>query len=265
MKPMKPMKPMKLLDGIGAWDRFVLLSESRTLVVSDLHLGYEEAMSEAGIHLPLHQAESVLRDFEDALRKTKPGQVIINGDFKHGFSRISGQEWRVATRLIELIRKYTKRIILIKGNHDTFLALMSKKFRLPLQEKHCIGNTAIAHGDKTVTLPGKARTVIIGHEHPAVGLQRGSRRETYKCFLVGKWKGSQWKWKQSQGSRSTNLIVMPSFFAGTAGTDLLSNEPFGPYLTSRNLPSCKVYVVADKVHGFGKVYGFGTMRQLASL
>ena len=56
------------------------------------------------------------------------------------------------------------------------------------------------HGDK---LPDdknlkQTETIIIGHEHPCIGIRNGERLEKIKCYLTGNYKGNK-------------LIVMPSF------------------------------------------------------
>jgi len=101
------------------------------------------------------------------------------------------------------------------------------------------------HGDKfnktveDIIKNKKIKTIIIGHEHPAVSLKEGSRTETFKCFLKGKFKGKE-------------LIVQPSFNLVTEGTDILKESLLSPFL-KQNLKNFNVYIVADKVYDFGKV------------
>ena len=100
----------------------------------------------------------------------------------------------------------------------------------------------VVHGDK---IPKEAlkdvSTIIIGHEHPAVSLKEGPKVEQFKCFLKGKYKGR-------------NLIVQPSFNTIVEGTDLLRDKILSPFL-QQNLGNFNVYIVEDKVYGFGKLRG----------
>ena len=83
---------------------------------------------------------------------------------------------------------------------------ISKKRNIEVVDQVVIEDILIAHGDKLLKLPRTIKTIIIGHEHSAVGLKEDARIEVFKCFLKGKYKGK-------------NLIVMPSF-KGTEGTDI---------------------------------------------
>ncbi|GAG34601.1 unnamed protein product, partial [marine sediment metagenome] len=65
------------------------------------------------------------------------------------------------------------------------------------------------------------------------------RVELVKCFLKGKYKRKE-------------LIVMPSFNLVSEGTDILKEELLSPFL-HQNINNFDVYVVEDKVYGFGKV------------
>ena len=97
----------------------------------------------------------------------------------------------------------------------------------------------IIHGDKMVNIPPAVKTVIIGHDHPAVSIYEDLRKETYKCFLVGKHKRK-------------NLIVLPSLNPLTEGTDVKNEKLLSPFL-HKELGNFDVYIVADKVYGFGKL------------
>jgi putative SbcD/Mre11-related phosphoesterase len=102
----------------------------------------------------------------------------------------------------------------------------------------------VMHGDK---LPNKellknTKTIIIGHEHPAVSVREGPREELFKAFLVGKWKGK-------------NLVVQPSFNLVTEGNDVLKEEVLSPLLKG-NLKNFNAVIVSDKLYGFGKLRSF---------
>ena len=104
-----------------------------------------------------------------------------------------------------------------------------------------INKILITHGDK---IRGEkeaydADLIVIGNEHPAVVLSDGSKREKYKCFLVGKWK------KQ-------DLVAMPSFLPTIEGTNVKQGKLLSPYL-HQNLDNFEVFAVGDKVYKFGRL------------
>ena len=258
---------MKILSNVEIVD--LALYFDSTLVIADVHIGYEEALNKQGILIPRLQFEDIVKRMGiifNRLKNKKIDKIVINGDLKHEFGTISEQEWRNTLKFLDLLTKHCKEIVLIKGNHDTILGPIAKKRHVkvldyfivePAMDKHISEKIPITkknnkkipkdkilvvHGDK---IPKEAlkdvSTIIIGHEHPAVSLKEGPKVEQFKCFLKGKYKGR-------------NLIVQPSFNTIVEGTDLLRDKILSPFL-QQNLGNFNVYIVEDKVYGFGKLRG----------
>ena len=256
---------MKILPNIEIVDLALYFDSS--LVIADVHIGYEEALNKQGILVPRLQFEEMAKRMEiifKLLKNRNIERIVVNGDLKHEFSTISEQEWRNTLKLIDLLAKHCNEIILIKGNHDNILGPIARKRNVKvldyfivepametnINKKNSIlkktikklrNKTLIIHGHK---IPDKellkeASTIIIGHEHPAVSLKEGPRVEQYKCYLKGKYKGK-------------NLIVQPSFNTIIEGTDLLRDEILSPFL-KQNLDNFDVFIVEDKVYEFGKL------------
>ncbi len=231
---------MKLSKNLKLVNKAIMLKDN--LILSDIHIGYEEALNLKGVLLPRLQFRDIIKDldriFDDIPIKIK--NIIIDGDLKHEFGKISETEWRHALKLIDYLKKKSERVILIKGNHDTILGPLAGKRRVKIVENMRIDDTLILHGDR---IPDKKdlsgiNTIIIGHEHPAITLKDGPRTEKYKCFLKGRWK-------------RYDLIVMPSFTPVVEGSDILSEERLSPFL--KNLDSFSIYIIEDKVYDFGIV------------
>lgn len=229
---------MQILKGIEIVDLGLYIKKYKILIIADIHIGYEEALNKQGILVPRFQFKEVLERLEKIVTKVKPEIVIINGDIKHEFGAISDQEWRDTLKVLDFLAKHCEKIVLTKGNHDTILGPIAKKRKVEFVEAFRIDDIYITHGDKIPENIGFAKTIIIGHEHPAVGLRKGQRVEQYKCFLLGKWKRK-------------NLIVMPSFNLIVEGTDILQEKLLSPFLTK--IKEFNVYIVEDKVYKFGKV------------
>ena len=225
-------------------DLGLLIKDKGILVFSDFHIGYEEALNKQGILVPRFQFKDVIKRLENifsGLKKIKIDKIIINGDIKHEFGRISEQEWRETLRLLDFLSKHCKEIILVKGNHDTILGPIAKKKNIKIVEHFIVGNMLIIHGNK---IPEKKimkeiKTIIIGHEHPAISLKEDVRTEKFKCFLKGKYKRKK-------------LIVTPSFCLATEGTNILKEKTISPFL-DQDLRNFEVSVIADKIYDFGKV------------
>ena len=69
------------------------------------------------------------------------------------------------------------------------------------------------HGDRDFSenYDKKIKYWIVGHGHPAIKISDGVKVEKYKCFLVGGFKGKE-------------IIVVPSFFAYSEGSDPREND-----------------------------------------
>ncbi|MBD3164137.1 phosphoesterase [Candidatus Woesearchaeota archaeon] len=213
------------------------------LIISDIHMGYEEALNMQGILLPRMQFREIIKNLDSvfkSLKGRKIKKVIINGDLKHEFGKISNTEWRYTLRLLDYLSERCDEIVLIRGNHDTILGPVARKRNVMVKGHELLGDTLVIHGDKlpSENILKNIKTIIIGHEHPAVSLKDGPRIEKYKCFLIGKWK-------------KYSLIVMPSFTPVAEGTDILKEQLLSPFL--RNIKNFDVFVVGDKVYDFGKV------------
>ncbi len=232
---------MDISEGIRITD--LCLKIGGTLVVGDVHIGYEEALNKQGFMVPRVQFPQMMERMKNILEKEKPQRIILIGDLKHEFGTISNQEWRETLKFLDLLTKYTSDIILIRGNHDTILEPITRKRRITLVDAYTKGDVLFVHGDaKPDNIPETIKTIVIGHEHPAVTLDDGMRRETFKCFLKGEYKGR-------------TLIVLPSFFLATHGTDVLTEELLSPMLG--RIGDMEVFVISD-----GEILPFGTVARI---
>ncbi|MBU4492943.1 MAG: metallophosphoesterase [Nanoarchaeota archaeon] len=233
-----------MIKGIEIIDLGLLLNQEKILVFADFHIGYEEALNKQGILVPRFQFKDVIKRLGkifSELKKIKIDKIIINGDIKHEFGTISEQEWRETLRLLDFLTKFCEEIILVKGNHDTTLGPIAKKKKVSVVDYYFAGDILITHGHKipNKNILKKAKTIVIGHEHPAISLREDVRTEKFKCFLKGKYKRK-------------SLVVMPSFCLATEGTDILKEKLLSPFL-NQDLKNFEVSVVADKVYDFGKI------------
>jgi len=218
--------------------------KQKILVLTDLHLGYEEALLKQGTFLPRFNFEDSVKKLIKIFETTgKLDKIIILGDLKHEFGVISQQEWNEVIKMLSFFSENCKEIILLKGNHDNILGPIARWKNLTVQDSFFLEKEKILflHGDKIPVNKEfkKAETIVIGHEHPAVTLTEGVKREKFKCFLKGKY-----------GKKT--LIVLPSFNITTEGTNLLKEKLLSPFL-KQNLDNFEVWVVADKTYFFGKL------------
>ncbi len=246
---------MEIEKNIEIVDLALYLKKHKALIISDLHIGYEEELQKKGVLVPMFQFKDIVKRLTKILRKTKPKLIIVNGDLKHEFGTISDQEWRETLKILDLLTKYGK-VILIKGNHDNILGPIARKRDVEIKDYFYIDNIYITHGN---IIPKnkdfqKSKVIIIGHEHPAINLKEDMRIEKFKCFLKGKYTA---KAKLQPGlipkklTKRKILIVQPSFLQVIEGTDILNEGLLSPFLD--NIKNFEIFVVEDKVYRFGKV------------
>ena len=231
---------MKIIDNIEIVDLGLYLRKDRTLIITDVHMGYEEALNKEGILVPRFQLKETLNRLEKIFDKIEVNTMIINGDLKHEFGVISETEWRHTLRLLDFLSEHCKKIILIKGNHDTILGPIAEKRDLEIKDYHRINDIFICHGHKIFSNLdfSQSKIIIIGNEHCAIGLRKNKREEIFKCFLVGKFKNKK-------------LIALPSFNLVVEGSNISREEILSPYL-NQDLNNFDVYVVENKIYFFGK-------------
>jgi putative SbcD/Mre11-related phosphoesterase len=233
---------MKVFNSIELIDLGIYTD--KTLIFTDFHIGYEEALNKQGLLVPRFQFPEIIERLDSIfskLKNKKIDRIIVNGDIKHEFGTISDQEWRHTLKLLDYLGQHCKEVILIKGNHDTILGPIAKKRNVRVVDHFSINNTLTVHGHKIPdkNLLKKSKIIIIGHEHPAVSIREGPRTELFKAYLIGKWKNKK-------------LIVQPSFNLVTEGTDVMKEELLSPFL-KQNLGNFDVIVAADKMYRFGKL------------
>ena len=240
-------KILRITKDIYAIDLSLYLINEKVLIISDIHIGFEEALNKQGILVPRFQLKdliqrvgritSILKD-----NKLRVKKIIINGDLKHEFGRISEQEWKDTMKFLSFLKKKCNNILLIKGNHDNILGPIASKNEVEIKNYYRFKDILVTHGHKIprIAYNKEIKTIIIGHEHPAVSISDKLRSELFKAFLIGSWNHKR-------------LIVMPSLCLVTEGTNILREKTLSPFLSNVNLNKFRVLVVGDKIYDFGSI------------
>src|SRR3989304_961112 len=139
--------PTKITEGVYAVDLCTYLPDIKTIIISDLHLGYEESLGKQGVLVPRFQFKNIIKRLDWITKHVPVEQVVLNGDVKHEFGTISKQEWREVLRLIEYFEKKNIKITVVKGNHDTVLGPITRKKQLKEVKEARHKNILITHGD----------------------------------------------------------------------------------------------------------------------
>jgi uncharacterized protein len=238
-------KMKEISKGVHAIGQFLYLKNNSTLIISDLHAGYEESLNKEGVFIPKSNTSFIIARISEAIkdiRKNKwaVSQIVLNGDVVHSFSRHSSDERYILNKLLGFLSDYG-RVFIIKGNHDKMLdKIMDKSIvNTSMAEHLIIEDILITHGDilDKNSNSKQIKTIIIGHDHPSIILKSGSRSERFKCILKGKYK-------------KKTLMVMPSCNTLIEGTDILTERMQSPYID--DIMDFDVYIIGDEIYDFGK-------------
>jgi putative SbcD/Mre11-related phosphoesterase len=180
LKPLIPGVDVNIVVGTP----FIYIRESETLVLSDLHLGFEEAASRglsytlrgvsgyAAIFLPRIQLRRALSMLSLVLDELRVSRVVINGDLKHAFDRLLRQEREETIELVKFLREQgVGEILVVRGNHDNFIKPLLRRLDVEFVSGYSLVASSkrilFVHGHEDVDL-SEYDIVVIGHEHPAL-------------------------------------------------------------------------------------------------
>lgn len=187
-----------------------------TMVVADLHLGYQETRRKKGEAVPLWSTEELLSPLVAVLAVHKVTNLVIAGDlFESSPGENSLREFQTWCSDCRI-----RLSALIPGNHD--LHWIHGEHDLPIvSEGVTLGRWTIVHGH--TRLP--KCPVMHGHIHPCFRLSDGV---SAPCYLL-----------------SDSRIVLPAFTEDAAGENVLKRRKWSRYQALVCLP--------DKVLDFGEV------------
>ncbi len=225
----------------------------RTLIVADLHLGWEMNLARKGIHIP-SQSHKILQKLLHLIRTIQPKTLIVLGDVKHTIAKAESGEWKDVPEFFESLMTHISDIQIIRGNHDGNLEpLLPPTVHLHPSTGIALNGTGVFHGH---TWPGRrltdCATLVMGHVHPTVAF-----RDRLGFFITtpvwvkakidaAKFKTAYTKRRRSKSTASTEdshteprsrqLFIMPCF------NDFLGGRPInrkrahsyiGPILRSK--------------------------------
>jgi len=208
------------------------LRDLNAVVISDLHLGFEEEMNLHGLFLPKLQRNHVEGLLDRILDRYSPDTVFINGDFKHEFSRNLPQEWDDILHFIDRYKDQVK-LHFIRGNHDNYLLTILARSGLQLHEKYEDERYLIYHGDKDL---GIENLTILGHEHPSVSLRDDV--------------GGVFKIHSFIYNPVSRVLVTPSMSFFSSGSDvatsLVNDEHFTPSLKQVDASGFRIFGITEE-------------------
>ncbi|AHC51603.1 phosphoesterase [Sulfolobus acidocaldarius SUSAZ] len=209
------------------------------VVLSDVHIGFEQEMANKGIYIPKVQKKRFLTIYRKALDYFKTNKLIINGDFKHTFNKITKQERDELTEILTELNENKIEVKIVKGNHDNYISAVTEKFsNVELVEDINVNDISIFHGHKRIDVQENENKVyIIGHEHPRLSIKdRLGFARKLQCFL-----------KVPLRNNST-VIVLPATGTYQSGNDVtLSHSTYMSHIMREHsiLEKARPYVIVE--------------------
>lgn len=184
-------------DGV-AW-----LPDIRTIVVADVHLGYELAAQRRGGYLPpVAGGRAVGERLVTMARHRDADRIVIAGDLRHSTHDVDEFEREELAMLASVVRDAGVRLDVVLGNHDRGGAIVGA------EEHHSLdlAGVLIVHTPPVAAAATATRTgwTICGHLHPRISVQdETGAAARYRCALAG-----------------PAFIVLPAFSDWAGGVDV---------------------------------------------
>lgn len=152
-----PSKPALILEG-----------EKKNLIVTDIHIGFENSMASNQIFVGKNSTiNESIQELSQIIDSEKPDSVILLGDIKSSIKNISRNEWDEVPLFFKKIREKCD-VILIPGNHDANIQKLAPDNISMISSTGMVEeNVLLTHGH---TMPSEnfshVDKIIMGHVHP---------------------------------------------------------------------------------------------------
>lgn len=183
------------------------------LIVSDLHIGFEEKFRGAGVSFDSN-AESMGKEISSLISSYRVTHLVINGDLKSSTDRISSAEWENIPRFFSKIPSSCP-VTVIPGNHDGGLKhILPERVEISSPSGILIDNNLVMHGHtKPISKFSNCRRMIIGHLHP-IYQEKGSPlsgQAVWVFLKLDRKKIFQDILDTDERDQLLDVLIMPSF------------------------------------------------------
>lgn len=220
----------------------------RYLVVTDLHIGFENTFLSNEIHVePKELVQEAVDSLLSIIESEKPDALVLLGDIKSGIDFISKVEWKAVPLFFEIGKKIET--IIIPGNHDSNIQkLLPEGVTLVSSSGLVIGDTLLTHGH---TMPSEnlsqINKIIMGHVHP-VFFQEGSVIDGQRVWVSLRAEKNQ-LFPSTKGT--LEIIILPAFNKYFYATHKkYYKKSISPILQSiKNFQSAKIVTLDGSIIG----------------
>ena len=146
----------------------ILEDKRKELIVTDIHLGFENSMASNQIFIGKNSSlNETVDEILEIISIEKPDSIVLLGDIKSSIKNISKTEWEEVPEFFKRIKEKCN-ITVIPGNHDANIQkLIHENVSLINSTGMVEGNVLLTHGH---TMPSENYShvdkIIMGHLHP---------------------------------------------------------------------------------------------------
>lgn len=224
----------------------LLVEPEKILVITDLHIGLEHALSEEGVIIP-QQFERLIEKLEKIIEKTKAKHLVILGDVKHDVEKISIQEYKEIPDFFNYFSNI--KVSVVKGNHDGIIEkIVPRGVDIYETSGFVYKNILFTHGQAWPEPKAlDAEYLIMGHIHPAVEFWTDNVRSLEHCWVRCKINKKVFEKKYKRKCNLKEAIIVPTFNHLTGGVAINSKtfKPNDPMIRNRaiDLKTAEIYLL----------------------
>lgn len=146
----------------------VLEGKNRTLVVTDLHIGFESNLAANNIFVGKNTTiNETISEIESIIDLQKPDNLVLLGDVKSSIKSIAKTEWDEVPLFFNKMKEKCD-VTLVPGNHDASIQrLVPDGINMISSTGLVLENILLTHGH---TMPSEnfshVDKIVMGHVHP---------------------------------------------------------------------------------------------------
>lgn len=212
------------------------LKVKNTLVIADLHIGYERELEEKGVHLP-SQTGKMVENILGKLEENEFNKLIIVGDVKHNIPQATWQEYEEIPKATDEWLRVVDEIHILKGNHDGNISkYLPSEVLIHPPGGSVIDGIGYFHGHAN---PSKevveSRLIITAHNHPTITLVDSlDNKQKKQC-----WVRFNYRAEDIEGEG----LIIPHYNPLLGGVSINENEYLGPFLKNEKIHDEKIYLL----------------------
>ena len=223
----------------------IYFPELDLIAISDLHLGLEASMTSRGNYVPEFQLTQIKEELKDIKKETGCNRILLNGDLKNQYSTSYSEKSEI-DELVSFLTSNFEDVIIVKGNHDTFIENLLEEHDLRPLEQYEQDGVLFTHGDESPEQDWD--TIVIGHEHPALALEDeiGVTEKVDALLHLDSEK---------------EIFVLPAYSPISNGSEINrmnSSELLSPILKDFDIGEFQAYAISREAG----VFDFGTIQNL---